>query len=110
MAIFKKPAIKTQDRKKREIPQGLFQKCPGCSEVVPEIELAQNQRVCPRCEYHFAQPARERIQNLLDPDTSVAMDADLTSVDLLRFQGKASYKDRLKTSQGSTGLLDAVIS
>ena len=110
MAIFKKPTIKAEAGKKREIPRGLFQKCPGCSEVVPEIELAQNQRVCPRCEYHFAQPARERIQNLLDPDTFVEMDADLKSVDVLRFQGMASYKDRLKKYQGSTGLLDAVIS
>src|SRR5439155_508783 len=53
MAIFKKPAIKAEAGKKREIPRGLFQKCPGCSEVVPEIELSQNQRVCPRCDYHF---------------------------------------------------------
>ena len=71
MAIFKKPVIKAGGGRKRDIPRGLFQKCPGCSEVVPEIELAQNQRVCPRCDYHFAQPAKERIQNLLDPDTFV---------------------------------------
>jgi acetyl-CoA carboxylase carboxyl transferase subunit beta len=110
MAIFKKPAIQAEGGKKKEIPRGLFQKCPGCSEVVPEIELAQNQRVCPRCEYHFAQPAKERIQNLLDPDSFVEMDAGLKSVDVLRFQGMASYKDRLKKYQASTGLLDAVIS
>ena len=99
MAIFKKPAIKAQNRKKRDIPHGLFQKCPGCSEVVPEIELAQNQRVCPRCDYHFAQSAREWLENLLDPDSFVEMDADLKSVDVLRFQGMASYKDRLKKYQ-----------
>ena len=99
MAIFRKPAIQTKGGKKKDIPRGLFQKCPGCSEVVPEIELAQNQRVCPRCDYHFAQPAMERIQNLLDPDTFVEMDADLKSVDLLRFQGMAAYKDRLKKYQ-----------
>ncbi len=110
MAIFKKPAIKAEAGKKREIPRGLFQKCPGCSEVVPEIELAQNQRVCPRCDYHFAQPATERIQNLLDPETFVEMDADLKSVDVLRFQGMATYKDRLKKYQESTGLFDAVTS
>jgi acetyl-CoA carboxylase carboxyl transferase subunit beta len=110
MAIFKKPAIKAQNRKKRDIPHGLFQKCPGCSEVAPEIELAQNQRVCPRCDYHFAQSARERLENLLDPDTFVEMNADLKSVDILRFQGMASYKDRLKKYQEDTGLLDAVIS
>jgi acetyl-CoA carboxylase carboxyl transferase subunit beta len=110
MAIFKKPAIKAQNRKKRDIPHGLFQKCPGCSEVVPEIELAQNLRVCPRCDYHFSQSAKERIDNLLDPESFVEMDAGLKSVDTLRFQGMASYKDRLKNYQERTGLTDAVIS
>jgi acetyl-CoA carboxylase carboxyl transferase subunit beta len=110
MAIFKKPAIKAEGGRKKDIPRGLFQKCPGCSEVVPEIELAQSQRVCPRCDYHFAQPAKERIQNLLDPDTFKEMDADLKSVDVLRFQGMASYKDSLKKYHENTGLLDAVIS
>ena len=110
MAIFKKPVMKAQSRKKRDIPQGLFQKCPGCSEVVHEIELVQNQRVCPRCDFHFAQSAKERIENLLDPESFVEMDADLKSIDTLRFQGMASYKDRLKKYQESTGLVDAVIS
>jgi acetyl-CoA carboxylase carboxyl transferase subunit beta len=110
MPIFKKPAIKAEAGKKKEIPRGLFQKCPGCGQVVPDIELSQNQRVCPRCDYHQAQPGSERIQSLLDPDTFVEMDADLRSVDVLRFQGMATYKDRLKKYQESTGLIDAVIS
>ena len=110
MAIFKRPALKAQSRKKREMPQGLWQKCPGCSEVVHEIELAQNQRVCPRCDYHFAQSAKERIENLLDPDSFVERDADLRSVDTLQFQGMATYKDRLKKYQDATGLTDAVLS
>jgi acetyl-CoA carboxylase carboxyl transferase subunit beta len=109
MAIFKKPAMKAQSRKKRDIPHGLFQKCPGCGEVIHEIELAENQRVCPRCDYHFAQSARERLENLLDPDSFMEMDGDLKSVDTLRFQGMATYKDRLKKYQETTGLLDAVI-
>ena len=109
MAIFKKPALKTQTQKKRDIPQGLFQKCPGCSDVVNEIELSQNQRVCPRCDYHMTQSATERIQNLVDPETFKEMDRDLKSVDTLRFQGMATYKDRLKKYQESTGLVDAVI-
>jgi len=110
MAIFKKPAIKAESPKKRDIPHGLFQKCPGCGEVVHEIELTQNQRVCPHCDYHFAQSAKDRVDNLLDPDSFVEMDADLRSIDTLRFQGMASYKDRLKKYQENTGLVDAVIS
>ena len=110
MAIFKKPAIKAESPKKRDIPHGLFQKCAGCGEVVHEIELTQNQRVCPHCDYHFAESAKDRIDNLLDPDSFVEMDADLRSIDTLRFQGMATYKDRLKKYQESTGLVDAVIS
>jgi acetyl-CoA carboxylase carboxyl transferase subunit beta len=110
MAIFKKPTIKAESPKKRDIPHGLFQKCPGCGDVVNEIELTENLRVCPHCDYHFAVSAKERIGNLLDPESFIEMDADLKSIDTLRFQGMASYKDRLKKYQQSTGLLDAVIS
>src|SRR3954453_14101526 len=110
MAIFRKPAIQTKGGKKKDIPRGLFQKCPGCGEVVHEIELLQNQRVCPRCDYHFSQTAKERIEMLVDPDSFVELDGDLKSVDTLRFQGMATYKDRLKKYQESTGLLDAVLS
>ena len=110
MAIFKKPTLKTHSRKKRDIPEGLFQKCPGCGEVVHEIELTQNLRVCPKCDYHFSMSAKDRIDNLLDSQTFVEMDAELKSLDTLRFQGMASYKDRLKSYQERTGLIDAVIS
>ncbi len=109
MAIFKRPALKEQSRK-REMPQGLWQKCPGCSEVVHEIELAQNQRVCPRCDYHFPQAANERIQHLLDPESFVETDANLRSIDTLQFQGMASYKDRLRKYEASSGLTDTVVS
>jgi acetyl-CoA carboxylase carboxyl transferase subunit beta len=112
MAIFKRPPIGGGSGRKRrgDIPQGLFQKCPGCKEVVHELELAQNQRVCPHCDYHFGQSAKERIENLLDPDSFVERDADLRSVDTLQFQGMATYKDRLKKYQDATGLTDAVLS
>ncbi|MEY2519033.1 MAG: acetyl-CoA carboxylase carboxyl transferase subunit beta [Verrucomicrobiota bacterium] len=112
MAIFKRPPIGGGSGRKRrgDIPQGLFQKCPGCKEVVHEIELAQNQRVCPHCDYHFSQSARERIEDLLDPQSFVERDANLRSVDTLQFQGMATYKDRLKKYQDATGLTDAVLS
>src|SRR5205085_1764727 len=86
------------------------QKCPGCDEVVHEIELTENQRVCPRCDYHFPQTARERVESLLDAGSFQEMDGNLQSIDTLRFQGMATYKDRLKKYQDSTGLLDAVLS
>jgi acetyl-CoA carboxylase carboxyl transferase subunit beta len=110
MAIFKRPPPGGGGKKKRDIPHGMFQKCPGCSELVSDIELTQNLRVCPRCDYHFPLSAKERIDNLVDSGSFVEMDADLKSIDTLRFHGMASYKDRLKTYQERTGLVDAVIS
>jgi acetyl-CoA carboxylase carboxyl transferase subunit beta len=110
MAIFKKPALRTDSHRKRDMPQGLWQKCPGCGEVAHEIELNENERVCPRCEYHFPLSAKERVANLCDPDSFVELDADLASIDTLKFKGMASYKDRLRKYQDSTGLIDAVLS
>ena len=112
MAIFKKPPTGGGGGRKRreDIPEGLFQKCPGCGEVIHEIEVTENQRICPHCDHHFPQSAKERIQSLLDPGSFVEMDASLHSVDSLRFQGMATYKDRLKKYQESTGLIDAVLS
>ena len=112
MAIFKKPPTGGGGGRKRrkDIPEGLFQKCPGCGEVVHEIEVTENQRVCPHCDHHFPQSAKERIESLLDPGSFLEMDASLHSVDSLRFQGMATYKDRLKKYQESTGLIDAVLS
>src|SRR5207302_9402762 len=109
MAIFKKPAIKIQGRKKRDIPHGLFQKCPGCDEVVHEMELIEHQRVCPHCDYHFPQTAKERIESLRDPGSFVGMDPNLYSDDALSFQGMVTDKDRLKEYQAATALIDAVL-
>jgi len=108
MAIFKKPTIKTQPRQEARYSAGPLSKMSGRDEVIHEIELNENLRVCPRCDYHFALSAKDRIANLLDTQTFVEMDADLKSIDTLRFQGMASYKARLKNYQERTGLSDAV--
>ena len=107
MGIFSKPTFTSE--KKRDVPEGLWQKCPNCSEVIHNLELVQNQRVCPHCDYHFTLSARERIGQLVDSGTFVEHDAGMTSVDTLKFTGMASYTDRLKSYQKKTGLKDAVI-
>lgn len=110
MAIFKRPPPGGGGNRKREMPQGLWQKCPGCGDFVHEIELAQNERVCPRCEYHFTQSAKERLALLLDPDSFVEHDGNLRSIDTLRFEGVATYKDRLQKHTEASGLNDTVLS
>ena len=108
MAIFKKPSF-AGGEKKRELPEGLWQKCPSCGEIVHNLELQQNFRVCPKCDHHFTQTARERIEMLVDPKSFTEHDAKMVSVDTLKFTGMASYTERLKTYQKKTGLKDAVI-
>lgn len=107
MGIFSKPVF-TSD-KKREVPEGLWQKCPSCGDVIHNLELVQNQSVCPKCDHHFTIGARERLTQLLDPENFEEHDAEMTSVDTLKFTGMASYTERLKTYQEKTGLKDAVI-
>jgi acetyl-CoA carboxylase carboxyl transferase subunit beta len=107
MGIFSKPPF-TSD-KKREFPEGLWQKCPECEEMIHSLELTQNFRTCPKCDYHFTQGARERIEMLLDPQTFEEHDPNMVSVDTLKFTGMASYSERLKTYQNKTGLKDAVL-
>jgi len=108
MGIFSKPSFSSD--KKRDFPEGLWQKCPECSEMIHNLELVQNFRVCPKCDHHMTQSARERLDMLLDPNSFEEHDANMTSVDTLKFTGMASYTDRLKSYQKKTGLKDAVIS
>ena len=109
MQIFQKPNLKPPTNKKREMPEGLWQKCPDCGEVVHNLELVQNLKVCPKCDYHFTLSAKERIDNLIDPGTFIEFDPNMLSVDVLSFKGVATYGDRLKSYQEKTGLKDAVL-
>ena len=109
MPIFQKPSLKLSANKKKEMPEGLWQKCPDCGEVIHTLELEKNQRVCPKCDYHFTLSAKERIANLIDEGTFQEFDSNMLSVDVLNFQGVASYTDRLKSYQEKTGLKDAVL-
>ena len=109
MQIFQKPILKLPTNKKREMPEGLWQKCPDCGEVIHNLELVQNLKVCPKCDYHFTLSAKERIDNLIDPETFSEFDPNMLSVDVLRFKGVAAYGDRLKSYQEKTGLKDAVL-
>jgi acetyl-CoA carboxylase carboxyl transferase subunit beta len=107
MGIFDRPLF--QGSKKRDLPPGLWEKCPSCGELIHNLELQQNYRVCPRCDFHFTQTAHDRIEMLLDADSFKEHDEMLASVDTLKFTGQASYKDRLSTYRKKTGLRDAVI-
>ncbi len=109
MAIFKKPILKALGGRTKEMPEGLWTKCPSCGDVIHNLALDENLRVCPKCDHHFTLTARERIAMLADQGTFEEDDATMTSVDTLEFQGVASYKERLVSYRQKTGLCDAVI-
>lgn len=108
MAIFKKPILRALGGKTREMPSGLWTKCPSCGEVIHNLALSENLQVCPKCDHHFNLGSRERIESLLDPDSFEEHDASMASVDPLGFKGVTTYADRLQSYKQKTGLVDAV--
>jgi acetyl-CoA carboxylase carboxyl transferase subunit beta len=107
--FVKKPKLAPAKSKKREIPEGLWTKCPKCGTMVFDKELDENLKVCTHCQHHFPIGSRERIHSLVETCTFEEMDADMTSVDVLHFTGVASYISKLQKYQQETGLKDAVI-
>ena len=92
--------------KKREIPEGLWIKCPSCESTIFDKELDANLKVCPKCQHHFPIGARERIHSLVETCTFEELDAEMTSVDVLKF---ASYKNKLERDRKASTLMDAVV-
>ena len=107
--FVKKPKLAAGKPRKRDIPEGLWTKCPKCGTMVFDKELDENLKVCSHCQHHFPISSRERIHSLVETCTFEEMDADLTSVDVLNFTGVASYASKLEKYQQETGLKDAVL-
>jgi acetyl-CoA carboxylase carboxyl transferase subunit beta len=107
--FVKKPKMTGAKSKKRDIPEGLWTKCPKCSTMVFDKELDENLKVCSRCQHHFPIGARERIHSMVETCTFEEMDAEMTSVDILNFTGASSYKSKLEKHMGTTGLKDAIL-
>lgn len=108
-SFVKKPKLAAAKSKKREIPEGLWAKCPKCNSMVFDKELDENLKVCGQCQYHFPIGARERIHSLVETCTFEEMDPQMSSVDVLGFTGVATYASKLEAYAKSTGLKDAVV-
>jgi acetyl-CoA carboxylase carboxyl transferase subunit beta len=94
---------------KRDIPDGLWVKCANCEEALFSKELSSNLQVCPRCDFHFRLGVQERIAQLADAGTFVALDEHLRSTDPLGFQDSKRYTDRLKDAYAKEGPGEGVI-
>lgn len=94
--------------RKRDVPDGLWEKCPGCNEILYAKQLNENLQVCPKCGHHFMLGRMARINMLIDEGTFIEWDKDMQSVDPLGFMGKDSYVAKLEANQKKTGFKDAV--
>ena len=110
MAWFRK------ERKALEAPQekrvqteGLWVKCDSCKQIIWKKELETHLQCCPKCNFHFKMGARARLEMLFDEGRFTEHDARLASTDPLGFRDTKTYRERLKKSEKTTGMKDAVL-
>lgn len=106
--LFRKPKYVTvhADTVKKDIPEGLWQKCPVCNEFLYSKELEKYLKTCKACGYHFRMGAWERLAVTVDEGSFNEFDAELTSVNPL---GDAEYPAKLAHAQQATNLREAII-
>ncbi len=101
--------IRTTSGKKKEIPEGLWSKCPACEGFLFRSELERNLEVCPKCGHHLRLSARKRLDQFLDRDLREEIGAECIPEDRLKFKDSKKYKDRLIDAQKQTGEKDALV-
>ncbi len=104
---IRKPIVPSADKASR-VPEGLWIKCPQCSQPIYSKDLAASLSVCPKCSHHFRLNAVDRVRSLLDGEWT-EYDTGLASTDPLGFKDTKPYRDRLKASARSLGVKDAVM-
>ncbi|MBD3264751.1 MAG: acetyl-CoA carboxylase carboxyltransferase subunit beta [Candidatus Omnitrophica bacterium] len=96
-------------KKKKKIPDGLWDKCNKCSSLIFRKILEDNFKVCPKCGYHFPLICWERVDLLADKNTFSEIASNLTSSDPLGFSGPKTYKEKLQHAVKTTGLKEAAV-
>ncbi len=102
----KKP-LKAED--KRDVPGNVFDKCPGCGEILYSERLAQNLNVCPNCAHHLRIPAEDYLELLIDSGTFEELDEGLRASDPMRFRDLKAYPDRIAAAEAK-GRNEALVS
>jgi len=102
----KKKYATIPSERKRDIPEGLMNKCSKCGTIQYSKELEKNLKVCSSCGHHYRLNAWERIGMTLDDGSLIEYDANMESVDPLNFPG---YANKLEQQKSKSNLRDAVI-
>ena len=94
---------------RRQMPEGLWVKCPSCDKVLYKTDLEQNQCVCPQCGHHHRIGARARLDSFLDAEGRYEIGQEVIPVDALKFKDSRKYPERLKEALENTGETDALV-
>ena len=108
MAWFKREKQKIKPIVKKGVPDGLWVKCPTCSEFLYKPELEKSLSVCRHCNHHFRIEPSIYHSLLLDSGSSKELFSILQSEDLLQFKAGKTYKDQLVAAKKKTGQNDAI--
>ncbi len=102
-AWFKREKEKLQTTERRSIPDGLWEKCPGCGEILFRQELSKVLWVCQKCEYHFRIKPQDYVNLLLDGGKYEERDAGMVPGDPLNFHARKKYTEQVTAAQEKTG-------
>ena len=91
--------IKKETSKKSSVPEGLWQTCSGCNDILYVPELEAGFFVCPNCDHHIRIGARKRLDFFLDKEGRKEVSKNLTTMDWLKFRDTKRYKDRLSEAE-----------
>ena len=110
MSWFKrnKEGITTSTSDKKEIPEGLWARCSNCKTLFSSDDLAKNNYVCDRCSHHERIGSEEYFKIIFDEGKYKELNPNTVSGDHLRFEDTKKYTDRVKATQKSSGLKDAI--
>lgn len=103
-----KKGISTATKDKKETPDGLWWKCPICSNRMTTKELDDNLHVCTSCNHHSRIGSTEYFKIIFDNNEFTELDPNLKSADPLHFSDTKSYPKRVSEAEAKTGLNDAV--
>ncbi|MBI1943328.1 MAG: acetyl-CoA carboxylase carboxyltransferase subunit beta [Betaproteobacteria bacterium] len=103
------PKIQRATGPRKQVPEGLWTKCPACNAVLYSTDLEKNLNVCPKCGEHQRIGARARLDTLLDPEGRYEIGAEVQPVDSLKFRDSKKYPERLEEGQSATGETDALV-
>jgi acetyl-CoA carboxylase carboxyl transferase subunit beta len=96
------------ETQKKELPDGLWEKCPSCGEIIHKKQLELNYWTCLKCDYHWRIGSKEYISFLFDKGTFKEMDKKMRSADPLNFTDTKKYTDRIADTIKKLDLYDAV--